>query len=656
MTSVRPAESASLTDHLRHWARHRPQQRAFSHVDFPDSAPTGVHRALGWRALDARARAVADRLVAGRLPRRTRRTRACPRGSTTRPASSAACTRASSPYPSSVPNSPATKGDWRPSWPTANRPVCSATPRTARAMGEFIRDRGLAEVPVVPVDQLPVQRGGSIDSGEPSGSSRAGRHRLPPVHLRLHPQPGRRDDQPRQRRRQRPPGHRRVHRRPGRRHHGRLAAALPRHGPRPEHRRARRAAASRPSSWTPSPSSSDPARWLRSSARTRAPSAPPRTSPTTTAWPAPPPRSSTNSAWTAYGCSINGSEPVRAGTVDRFHAAFAPAGLDPAAHCPAYGLAEATVFVTASSRDEPSAAVACDADALTEGRIERDGRTRRPAVLVPVRGARRAAAADRRPGRCRAAGRARSARSRCAAPTSGSATGSAPEHTADDFGLAARPGTGCAPATSAPCTTGELLVTGRLKDLLIVDGRNHYPQDVEETVQAAVGPVAGTGSPRSAWPGGRRRAGRRGRASTGADDRADAEDTHRRRTGRARRGLRPSRTAARRLLLVPPGTVPRTISGKVSRAGHPGALPRGGFGAAMSAVARGRSAELVAERLQALVRRSRSRRESPTTGPWRRPACPPGRAAGADAASSETGRTAARRTAAVGGTRRSTPW
>jgi acyl-CoA synthetase (AMP-forming)/AMP-acid ligase II len=63
MTSVRPAASASLTDHLRHWARHRPQQRAFSHVDFPDSAPMGVHRALGWRALDARARAVADRLV-----------------------------------------------------------------------------------------------------------------------------------------------------------------------------------------------------------------------------------------------------------------------------------------------------------------------------------------------------------------------------------------------------------------------------------------------------------------------------------------------------------------------------------------------------------------------------------------------------------------
>src|SRR5260370_12035900 len=32
---------------------------------------------------------------------------------------------------------------------------------------------------------------------------------------------------------------------------------------------------------------------------------------------------------------------------------------------------------------------------------------------------------------------------------------------------------------------GELLVTGRLKDLIIIDGRNHYPHDVEATAQDA---------------------------------------------------------------------------------------------------------------------------------------------------------------------------
>jgi acyl-CoA synthetase (AMP-forming)/AMP-acid ligase II len=32
---------------------------------------------------------------------------------------------------------------------------------------------------------------------------------------------------------------------------------------------------------------------------------------------------------------------------------------------------------------------------------------------------------------------------------------------------------------------GELYITGRLKDLIIVDGKNHYPQDIEQTVQEA---------------------------------------------------------------------------------------------------------------------------------------------------------------------------
>jgi acyl-CoA synthetase (AMP-forming)/AMP-acid ligase II len=32
---------------------------------------------------------------------------------------------------------------------------------------------------------------------------------------------------------------------------------------------------------------------------------------------------------------------------------------------------------------------------------------------------------------------------------------------------------------------GELFVAGRIKDLIIIDGRNHYPQDIEQTVEAS---------------------------------------------------------------------------------------------------------------------------------------------------------------------------
>jgi acyl-CoA synthetase (AMP-forming)/AMP-acid ligase II len=32
---------------------------------------------------------------------------------------------------------------------------------------------------------------------------------------------------------------------------------------------------------------------------------------------------------------------------------------------------------------------------------------------------------------------------------------------------------------------GELFVTGRIKDMIIIDGRNHYPTDIETTVSEA---------------------------------------------------------------------------------------------------------------------------------------------------------------------------
>ena len=34
---------------------------------------------------------------------------------------------------------------------------------------------------------------------------------------------------------------------------------------------------------------------------------------------------------------------------------------------------------------------------------------------------------------------------------------------------------------------GELFIVGRIKDLLIVDGRNHYPDDIEATIQEITG-------------------------------------------------------------------------------------------------------------------------------------------------------------------------
>jgi long chain fatty acid CoA FadD26 len=112
---------------------------------------------------------------------------------------------------------------------------------------------------------------------------------------------------------------------------------------------------------------------------------------------------------------------------------------------------------------------------------------------------------------------------------------------------------------------GQLVVTGRLKDLIVVDGRNHYPQDVEATAQDAHPAV------------------RRDRLAAfsvpdAAGERVVVVAEHARSMNlaeidvpelvRAVRGAVSARHGLRLadVVLVPPGTVPRTSSGKVSRA------------------------------------------------------------------------------------------
>ena len=52
----------------------------------------------------------------------------------------------------------------------------------------------------------------------------------------------------------------------------------------------------------------------------------------------------------SWKIALNGAEPVRAATLERFAATFAPYGFAPEAMRPAYGLAEATLLVTAAKR------------------------------------------------------------------------------------------------------------------------------------------------------------------------------------------------------------------------------------------------------------------------------------------------------------------
>ncbi|MFF2200015.1 fatty acyl-AMP ligase [Streptomyces sp. NPDC058145] len=258
---------------------------------------------------------------------------------------------------------------------------------------------------------------------------------------------------------------------------------------------------------------------------------------------------------------LNGSEPVRPGTLDRFLGRFGPAGLAAEALCPAYGLAEATVFVTADRRDEPPRTVACDARALAAGRVEEHpgGTALLTACGRPV--GQEVRIADPESGTVLGEGRVGEIQLR--GPNVGAGYWKQSERTAETF----REGwlrTGDLGALH----DGRLLVTGRLKDLIIVDGRNHYPQDVEETVQSAVAVVRRDRLAAFQVP--------RGddspdedlvvvaevRRDAGADPAAVRETlAHARAAVAARHGLRLAE-----LMLVAAGTVPRTSSGKVARA------------------------------------------------------------------------------------------
>lgn len=259
---------------------------------------------------------------------------------------------------------------------------------------------------------------------------------------------------------------------------------------------------------------------------------------------------------------INGSEPVRPTTADRFRAAFAGQGLAPTTHCPSYGLAEATVFVSAARPGEPVRRFALDRDALAEGKALPARPDDPRAVLLagcgtpvgqevrivdPVSGAH---LAEGEVGEIQVRG-----------PNVGRGYWNRDEQTARVFGTDGRLRTG----DLGTVLEGELIVTGRLKDLIVVDGRNHYPQDLEATVQethpavrrdrlAAFG-VAGTSGERVVVVA------EHARTTSLAEIDVPALVRDVRAAVSGRHGVRLAD-----VLLVPPGTVPRTSSGKVSRA------------------------------------------------------------------------------------------
>jgi fatty acid CoA ligase FadD32 len=190
--------------------------------------------------------------------------------------------------------------------------------------------------------------------------------------------------------------------------------------------------------------------------------------------------------------ALNGSEPVRPATIAAFDTAFGPYGFPASAHEPSYGLAEATVYVASSGVNGPTI-TAFDRDELAGGKaveVERGRSESRELVSVGrpfgqlVRIVDRASQSilpDGEVGEIWVHG-----------PHVAAGYWRQPERTAETFDARLSDPPGDTPVAGW-LRTGDLGVfhddllylTGRIKDLIIVDGKNHYPQDIEATVSAA---------------------------------------------------------------------------------------------------------------------------------------------------------------------------
>jgi len=189
------------------------------------------------------------------------------------------------------------------------------------------------------------------------------------------------------------------------------------------------------------------------------------------------------SSWTV---AFNGSEPVRAATIERFSEAFAVAGFKRKSFYPCYGMAETTLLAAGVEAAAEPEALSVDRAALGRGSaraaaddteavhlvscgraagdaqiviVDPDAHIRLPACTVGeiwISGDSVAAGYYQKPAASDAAFGARLA-----------STADGPFLRTGDLGFLS--------------AEGQLFITGRLKDVIIVRGHKHYPQDLEAT-------------------------------------------------------------------------------------------------------------------------------------------------------------------------------
>ena len=188
--------------------------------------------------------------------------------------------------------------------------------------------------------------------------------------------------------------------------------------------------------------------------------------------------------------AFNGAEPVRAETIDQFCEKFEPCGFRREAFYPCYGMAEAALIVSGGWAKEPPLIQSYNATALGLGRAQRVdpddltaralvgcGKTMQDQEILVVDPEAKTTCADNQVGEIWVRG-----------PSIAQGYWQEPELTKEMFHARTKDtdkGPFLRTGDLGFLEEGELFVTGRIKDLLIIRGVNHYPQDIERTIQRA---------------------------------------------------------------------------------------------------------------------------------------------------------------------------
>jgi acyl-CoA synthetase (AMP-forming)/AMP-acid ligase II len=265
----------------------------------------------------------------------------------------------------------------------------------------------------------------------------------------------------------------------------------------------------------------------------------------------------------------NGAEPINPRVLEGFYRAFAPCGFRREAFCPAYGLAEATLMVSCCSPSVEPRIGRFQAEALAENRVAEatdDGQPAREvvscghivcefdvAIVDPETSTR--CGHDRvgeiwisDPSVARGYWR-REDETQTTFHASVAETGQGPFLRTGDLGFV---------------RDGELFVTSRIKDLIIIAGANHYPQDIEWTVEKAHPDVRLSGvAAFSIMADGEERLAiaaeiERG-SMRGSDDTARLFDAIRKAVAEEHE------VAVHAIFILARGSLPKTASGKVQR-------------------------------------------------------------------------------------------